>query len=52
MFIRAIASSSSFWNDLQKLAADPHFVQFTLTLNWNSFHVVGDIAIATSVFER
>jgi len=34
-----------------KLVADPHFVPFTLTLNWNSFHVVGDIAIATSVFE-
>ena len=24
---------------------------FTLTVNWNSFHVVDDIAIATSVFE-
>jgi len=24
---------------------------FTLTVNWNSFHVVGDIPIATSVFE-
>jgi ketosteroid isomerase-like protein len=35
----------------KKLVADPHFVPFTLTLNWNSFHVVGDIAIATSVFE-
>jgi uncharacterized protein (TIGR02246 family) len=35
----------------RKLVADPHFVPFTLTLNWNSFHVVGDIAIATSVFE-
>ena len=35
----------------KKLFADPHFVPFTLTLNWNSFHVVGDIAIATSVFE-
>ena len=33
------------------LVADPHFVPFTLTLNWNSFHAVGDIAIATSVFE-
>ena len=31
--------------------ADPHFVPFTLALNWNSFHVVDDIAIATSVFE-
>src|ERR1700745_1299983 len=35
----------------KKLVADPNFVPFTLTLNWNSFHVVGDIAIATSVFE-
>ena len=35
----------------KKLVADPHFVPFTLTLNWNSFHVVGDIMIATSVFE-
>jgi uncharacterized protein (TIGR02246 family) len=35
----------------KKLVADPHFVPFTLTLNWNSFHAVCDIAIATSVFE-
>jgi uncharacterized protein (TIGR02246 family) len=35
----------------KKLVTDPHFVPFTLTLNWNSFHVLGDIAIATSVFE-
>ena len=35
----------------KKLFADPNFVPFTLTLNWNSFHAVGDIAIATSVFE-
>jgi uncharacterized protein (TIGR02246 family) len=35
----------------KKLFADPHFVPFTLTLNWNSFHVAGDIAIATAVFE-
>jgi uncharacterized protein (TIGR02246 family) len=35
----------------KKLFADPHFVPFTLTLDWNSFHLVGDIAIATSVFE-
>jgi uncharacterized protein (TIGR02246 family) len=35
----------------KKLVADPHFVPFTLTLNWNSFHVVGDIAIATAVFD-
>ena len=35
----------------KKLVADADFVPFTLTLNWNSFHVVGDIAIATAVFE-
>src|SRR6266478_2882362 len=35
----------------KKLVADPRFVPFTLTLDWNSFHVVGDIAIATSVFD-
>ena len=35
----------------KKLVADADFVPFTLTLNWNSFHVAGDIAIATSVFE-
>jgi uncharacterized protein (TIGR02246 family) len=34
-----------------KLFVDPHFVPFALTINWNSFHVAGDIAIATSVFE-
>ena len=35
----------------KNLVANPNFVPFTLTTNWNSFHVVGDIAIATSVFE-
>jgi uncharacterized protein (TIGR02246 family) len=35
----------------KKLFANPNFVPFTLTLNWNSFHTVGDIAIATSLFE-
>lgn len=35
----------------KKIVADPRFVPFTLTLNWNSFHVVGDTAIATAVFE-
>jgi len=29
----------------------PDFVPFTLNNNWNSFHVAGDVAIATSVFE-
>jgi len=35
----------------KKLFANPNFVPFTLTLNWNSFHVAGDIAIATALFE-
>ncbi len=35
----------------KKLVADPHFVPFTLTVNWNSFHVVDNVAIATSVFD-
>jgi len=35
----------------KKLVADPRFVPFTLRLDWNSFHVAGDIAIATSGFE-
>jgi uncharacterized protein (TIGR02246 family) len=35
----------------KKLFANPNFVPFTLALNWNSFHVVGDIAIATVVFD-
>jgi uncharacterized protein (TIGR02246 family) len=35
----------------KKLFANPNFVPFTLTLNLNSFHVVGDIAIATALFE-
>jgi uncharacterized protein (TIGR02246 family) len=35
----------------KKQAADPHFVPFTLTLDWNSFYTVGDIAVATALFE-
>jgi uncharacterized protein (TIGR02246 family) len=35
----------------KKLFANPQFVPFTLNLNWNSFHVAGDIAIATALFE-
>jgi len=33
------------------LFANPRFVGFSLALNWNSFHSVGDIAIETSVFD-
>lgn len=35
----------------RKLVADPHFVPFTLTLQSNSFYVVGDIAIETTDFD-
>ena len=35
----------------KKLFTNPQFVPFTLKSDWNSFHAVGDIAIATSVFE-
>ena len=35
----------------KKLFANSDFVPFTLNSNWNSFHVAGDVAIATSVFE-
>jgi uncharacterized protein (TIGR02246 family) len=35
----------------KKLFANPQFVPFTLTLNWNSFYTVGDIAVATALFE-
>ena len=35
----------------KKLFANPQFVPFTLTLDWNSFHLAGDIAIATALFE-
>jgi uncharacterized protein (TIGR02246 family) len=42
------AAISEFY---KKLFANPLYVPFTLTLDWNSFHLVGDIAIATAVFE-
>ena len=35
----------------KKLFLDPHFVPFTLAINWNSFYAVADIAIETSTFE-
>ena len=35
----------------KKLVADPHFVPFTETFESDSFHVVGDIAIDTAVFD-
>ena len=35
----------------QKLFANPNFVPFTLKLEWDSFHLAGDVAIATALFE-
>ena len=35
----------------RRLVADPHFVPFTATLESNSFHLVGDIAIDTADFD-
>ena len=46
-----VLGKSAIGEYYKKLVADPHFVPFTLTVNWNSFHVVDDIAIATSVFD-
>jgi len=33
------------------LFANPQFVPFILKLDWNSFYTVGDIAVATALFE-
>jgi ketosteroid isomerase-like protein len=46
-----VLGKSAIGEYYKKLVADPHFVPFALTVNWNSFHVVDDIAIATSVFD-
>ena len=35
----------------RKLFANPNFVPFTLKLDWNSFHLAGDVATATALFE-
>ena len=35
----------------RKLVADPRFAPFTLTLQSNSFHAVGDVAIETADFD-
>jgi ketosteroid isomerase-like protein len=35
----------------KKLFANPAYLPFTLAVDWNSFHLVGDIAIATAVFD-
>ncbi len=46
-----VLGKSAIGEYYKKLFADPHFVPFTLTLDWNSFYTVGDIAIATALFE-
>ena len=35
----------------KKQMANPQFVPFTLKSDWNSFHLAGDVAIATAIFE-
>ena len=35
----------------KKQMANPQFVPFTLNSDWNSFHLAGDVAIATAIFE-
>jgi ketosteroid isomerase-like protein len=47
----AVLGKAAIGEYYKKLVADPHFVPFTLTVKRNSFHLVGDIAIATSVFD-
>ncbi len=47
----AVLGKTAIGEYYKTLFANPQFVPFTLTIDWNSFHVVDDIAIATSVFE-
>jgi len=46
-----VLGKAAIGEEYKKLFANPNFVPFTLTTNWNSFHVVGDITIATVLFE-
>ena len=46
-----VLSKAAIGEYYKKLFANPQFVPFTLTLDWNSFHPAGDIATSTSVFE-
>ena len=46
-----VIGKSAIGEYYKKQAADPHFVPFTLNLDWNSFYTVGDIAVATALFE-
>ena len=46
---RPVIGKAAICEYYEKLVADLQFVPFTLTFIWNSFRVVGDIAIATGV---
>lgn len=46
-----VLGKASIGQYYKKLVANPNYLPFTLSLDWNSFHVVNDIAIATAVFE-
>ena len=46
-----VRSKTAITEYYEKLFANPDFVPFTLKTDWNSFQLVGDIAIATSVFQ-
>jgi len=46
-----VVGSAAIGEYYKKLFANPQFVPFTLNIDWNSFHLVNDIAIATSTFE-
>jgi len=47
----AVLGKAAIAEYYKKLFANPDFVPFTLKTDWNSFQLVGDIAIATSVFQ-
>jgi len=46
-----VLGKSAIGEYYKNLFVDPHFVPFTLKLDWNSFHLTGDVAIATAIFE-
>jgi uncharacterized protein (TIGR02246 family) len=46
----AVLGKAAIAEYYKKLFANPDFVPFTLKTDWKSFQLVGDIAIATSVF--
>lgn len=48
---QAVRGKTAIAEYYKKLFSNPDFVPFTLKTDWNSFQLVGDIAIATSVFQ-